>query len=61
MTKTELLKMIEDEVMKTVTEPMREPETKSETRPSYIPPKPALKTEDEVDEYLFRAGQKKQK
>ena len=57
MTKSELLKMIEDEVVKTVHEPMKEPEI----RPVYAPPKPALKTEDEIDEYLFRAGKKKQK
>jgi hypothetical protein len=56
MTRNELLKMIEDEVIKTVSEPMREPET----RPVYAQPKPVLKTEEEVDDYLFRAGQKKQ-
>jgi hypothetical protein len=56
MTKAELLKMIEDEVEKTLIEPIREPEI----RPVFSVPKPALKTEDEVDEYLFRAGNKKE-
>lgn len=57
MTKAELLKMIEDEVGKTITEPMREPEI----RPVYTAPKPVLNNEEEIDEYLFRAGQKKHK
>jgi hypothetical protein len=56
MTRAELLKMIEDEVTLTVSEPLKEPVT----RPTYAPPKPVLNNEQEVDEYLFRAGNKKQ-
>ena len=55
MTKAELLKMIEDEVIQAVSEPLKEPVI----RPTYSPPKPVLNNEEEVDEYLFRAGNKK--
>ena len=56
MTRAELLKMIEDEVTLTVSEPMKEPVI----RPVYTPPKPTLNNEEEIDEYLFRAGNKKE-
>lgn len=59
MTKTELLKMIEAEVTRVATEPIREPEIKL---PEVSAPKqmfnPALKDEGEIDEFLFRAGMK---
>ena len=55
MTRAELLKMIEDEVTQTVSEPLKEPVV----RPVYAP-KPVLNTEEEIDEYLFRAGKKKE-
>ena len=60
MTRTELLKLIEDEVTKVATEPIREPvkqlpETKVQVNPVF---KPALKDEIEIDEYLFKAGMK---
>lgn len=55
MTRAELLKMIEDEVTQTVSEPIKEPVI----RPVYSPPKPVLNNEEEIDEYLFRAGNKK--
>ena len=56
MTRAELLKMIEDEVTQTVSEPLKEPVI----RPVYARPKPVLNNEEEIDEYLFRAGKKKE-
>ena len=55
MTRADLLKMIEDEVSQTVSEPIKEPVTK----PVHSPAKPSLGNEEEIDEYLFRAGNKK--
>lgn len=56
MTRAELKKIIEDEVIKTVSEPIREPVK----RPIYTPPKPVLNNEEEIDQFLFRAGGKKE-
>ena len=56
MTRAELMKIIEDEVVKTVSEPIREPVR----QPVFTPPKPVLNNEEEIDEYLFRAGNKKE-
>lgn len=52
------MKLIEDEVTKVASEPIREPER---ILPAVKPVpiyNPALKGESEVDEYLFRAGMK---
>ena len=56
MTRLELMKIIEDEVLKTVSEPIMEPVR----QPVYTPPKPVLNNEDDIDSYLFRAGGKKE-
>jgi hypothetical protein len=58
MTRKDLMKLIEDEVTKVASEPLREPER---ILPAVKPVpiyNPALKGESEVDEYLFRAGMK---
>ena len=47
MTRAELMKIIEDEVMQTVSEPIREPVK----HPVYTPPKPVLNNEDDIDTY----------
>jgi len=58
MKKTDLIKMIEDEVAMVLREPMREPtEQKSVVKP--IIQKPSLQNEEEVDDYFFRLGKKK--
>lgn len=57
MTKTGLLKLIDDEVSKMVTEPIREP-LKELPKSISKPINPALRDEDEIDEYLFKAGMK---
>ena len=50
--------MIEDEVAMVLREPMREPtEQKSVVKP--IIQKPSLQNEEEVDDYFFRLGKKK--
>lgn len=56
MNRAELMKIIEDEVMKTVSEPIKEPVR----NPIYTPPKPVLNNEEDIDTYLFRAGGKKE-
>jgi hypothetical protein len=61
MTRKDLLKLIDDEVKKVATEPIREPvrqlpETKTE--PQKLIHKPALKDEIEINHYLFKAGMK---
>ena len=57
MTRKELNKMIEDEVAKILSEPLREPEIKVNTpvavQKKPVNYKPALQTEEEIDEMLF--------
>jgi len=60
MNRAELMKMIEDEVAKTVSEPLVEPIIQPVIKPTYAPSKPVLNNEEEVDTYLFRAGNKKE-
>ncbi len=61
MTRKELMKLIEDEVTKVATEPMREPikrlpiKNVSKINQESLR---ALKDEGEVDNYLFKAGMK---
>lgn len=55
------MKIIEDEVAKVATEPVREPEKElPKTSMNKLNPvfNPALQDEGEIDEYLFRAGMK---
>lgn len=56
MTKVELLKMIDDEVSQILREPIKEPGRKIVQKPTT---KPSLQNEEEVDDYFFRAGKKK--
>jgi len=61
MTRKDLMKLIEDEVTKVAQEPIREPIRELPQIPmSKLNPvfNPALKNEDEIDEYLFKAGMK---
>lgn len=60
LTRKDLDKIITDEVMKVVREPMREPARPAVTPTPPVYFKPALKDESEVDEYLFKAGMKEQ-
>lgn len=58
MTRKELEKFIEEEVDKLAKEPIREP-IKEMPKPANIQPlNPALRDENEIDEYLFKAGMK---
>lgn len=55
------MKVIEDEVSRVVKEPMREPiKELPPTSANKINPvfNPVLKDENEIDEYLFKAGMK---
>jgi hypothetical protein len=61
MTRKDLMKIIEDEVTKVASEPLREPVKELPKQPmSQMNPvfNPALKDEGEIDEYLFKAGMK---
>lgn len=58
MTKKDLIKAIEEEVAKVANEPVREP-AKEIIQQQPISHKPVLNNEEEIDEYLFRAGMKK--
>lgn len=58
MTRKDLDKLITDEVSKVVREPMREPAPAAVTPTPPVYFKPALNDENEVDEYLFKAGMK---
>ena len=58
MTRKDLDKLIEDEVSKVVREPLREPAPPAVQPTPIIHFKPALNDEQEIDEYLFRAGMK---
>ena len=59
MTRTDLLKLIEKEVEKAVSEPIKEPIKERVPIPSNPVFNPVLKNETEIDDYLFRAGNKK--
>jgi len=62
MNKSELLKIIEDEVSAVLREPIREPEAQQPIQPKIekpIAPKPSLQNEEEIDDFFFRAGKKK--
>lgn len=61
MTRQNLMKLIDDEVTKVATEPIREPiKELPKTNINKLNPvfNPVLKNEIEIDEYLFRAGMK---
>lgn len=58
MTRKDLDKLIADEVSKVVREPMREPALPAVTPTPIIHFKPALQDEEEVNEFLFKAGMK---
>ncbi len=61
MTRKDLMKLIDEEVTKVATEPIKEP-IKEAPKPIITNPNlvinPALKDENEIDEYLFKAGMK---
>jgi hypothetical protein len=61
MTRKDLMRIIEDEVSKIAREPVREPVKELPATPAnQLNPvfNPALKSEIEIDEYLFKAGMK---
>lgn len=58
MTRKELEKFIEEEVDKLAKEPIREPIKEMPKPASMQPLNPALRDENEIDEYLFKAGMK---
>lgn len=61
MKKEELLKMIEDEVIAVVREPIREPIVEPIVRTPVVKKHdPVLKTEEEVDEVLFGKSNKRE-
>lgn len=59
MTRKQLEKFIEEEVAKVAAEPLREPVKQVPVAPVMKRPDPVLKNEEDVDNYLFRAGMKK--
>lgn len=53
MNKSELLKMVEDEVSAILKMPLREPEADVAKKPQY---KPVLQNEEDIDDMLFYTG-----
>lgn len=59
MTRDDLLRLIDQEVNKLMSEPIREP-VKRNPIPQQIMYEPTLKTDEEIDEILFYGGKKEE-